>query len=151
VPEPEHLNATTPSTIAQLLNIDTQLSVQEAQLRAQLESIQQKRQSLQVVISLFNDIDKAHVVAPIEETASTPQAQRIEEKEAVAQISTDDELSTDLPSTASKPKRQPSLPKKARRENLRHRNRRQLNKHPFGSSICVLSFAIVLYHKRSQR
>jgi hypothetical protein len=101
VPEPETLNSTTSSTQAQLLEIDTQLSMQESQLLAQLESIQQKRQSLQVVIGLFKETDKATVTS-IEETILTPQAPSVEEKKAVSQTNKDDLLSAALPTTASK-------------------------------------------------
>jgi glucan-binding YG repeat protein len=83
VPEPENLNSITSSTLAQLLEIDTQLSVQEAHLSAQLESIQHKRQSLQVVIALFDETDKTDVAAPIEETITTTRAQNEKQPESV--------------------------------------------------------------------
>jgi hypothetical protein len=89
VPDSQSPAPTTSSTLAQLLAIDSQLSVQEASLRAQLESLQLKRQSLQVVISLFGEVDKTHVASPIEEKASTPQAQSIEENSSVSPTSTD--------------------------------------------------------------
>jgi hypothetical protein len=65
VPESPSPAPTTSSTLAQLLVIDSQLSVQEASLRAQLESIQLKRNSLQVVISLFGEKDKIDFTASI--------------------------------------------------------------------------------------
>jgi hypothetical protein len=86
---------TTDSTLAQLLAIDSQLSIQESQLLAQLESIQQKRQSIQVVIGLFKETDKAHVAEAIEEKTSTPQAQSenqpksVEEEKVVSQTDKD--------------------------------------------------------------
>jgi hypothetical protein len=83
VPELENLNSITSSTLAQLLEIDTQLSVQEAHLSAQLESLQHKRQSLQVVIALFDETDKTDVAAPIEETIPTPQLQSEKQLESV--------------------------------------------------------------------
>lgn len=93
---------TTDSTLAQLLEIDKQLSAQEALLRSQLESIQHKRQSLQIVISLFNDTDKTHLVAPIEEKASTPQEQSVEENSLLNQTSTDESLTISPTTPASK-------------------------------------------------
>jgi hypothetical protein len=83
VPEPETLNSTTSSTLAQLLEIDTQLSMQQSQLLAQLESIQHKRQSLQVVIALFDETDKTDVATPTEETITTPQAQTQKQPQSV--------------------------------------------------------------------
>lgn len=75
MPDSHNSDSSTNSTLAQLLEIDSQLSAQETQLLSQLKSIQEKRNSLQVVIGLFTEADKAHVASPIEETTSTPQAQ----------------------------------------------------------------------------
>ncbi|NJM87549.1 MAG: hypothetical protein HC847_10480 [Hydrococcus sp. RU_2_2] len=89
VSESENFNSKTPSTLAQLLDIDSQLSAQEDQLRTQLESIQQKRNSLKVVIGLFAEADKAKVTNSIKE--SIPQAntkkqlENIDESMAVSQ------------------------------------------------------------------
>jgi hypothetical protein len=102
VPDSQSSASTTQSTLAQLLAIDSQLSVQEAELRAQLESLQQKRQSLQVVISLFGEIDRDHVASPIEEKPSTPLAQSVEENLAVSQTSVDEPLTISPPTPASK-------------------------------------------------
>jgi len=97
VPEPKNLNSTTSSTLPQLLDIDSQLSFQEAQLLSQLESIQQKRQSLQVVISLFNEAEKALVAAPIEKEISTSQAQTVDESQAVVEPEPQESLTTSTP------------------------------------------------------
>jgi hypothetical protein len=108
VPEHKNLNSTTSSTLTQLLDIDSLLSMQEAQLCAQLESIQQKRQSLQVVINLFNETDKTHVAEGIEEKTSPPQAQSenqpksVEEEKVVSPTSTDELPSVAPPAPASK-------------------------------------------------
>ena len=47
------------STLSTLLAVDTDLAAQEAQLMAQLDSIQQKRQSLKIVIDLFDPVGPA--------------------------------------------------------------------------------------------
>ena len=89
VPESPSPAPTTDPTLAQLLAIDSQLSSQEATLRERIESIQQKRQSLQVVISLFGEADQTNVTS-IEEKASTPPAQSVEKNSAVSPTSTDE-------------------------------------------------------------
>jgi len=103
VPDSQNSASSTQSTLAQLLDINSQLSSQEAQLRSQLESIQEKRQSLQVVISLFTGADKTDV-APFEEKASLQVAQTDKEpenlKESQAVFEPDkDELLTTSPTT----------------------------------------------------
>ena len=47
------------ATVAKLLEVDTQLATTEAQLSAQLKSIQEKRRSLKTVIDLFAPTDIA--------------------------------------------------------------------------------------------
>lgn len=44
-------------TVIKLLEVDSELAVQEAELLFQLESVQEKRQSLRTVISLFTKAD----------------------------------------------------------------------------------------------
>jgi hypothetical protein len=114
VPKSQSSAPTTDSTLAQLLAIDSQLSSQEDQFRAQLESLQQKRQSLQVVISLFGEAELAHVASPIEEKASTPQAQSIEENSSVSQTSTDSSpMTAPLAPASTKRKKTVSSSKKS--------------------------------------
>ena len=103
MPDSQNSADSNQSTLAQLLEIDSQLDSQEAQLRSQLESIQEKRQSLQVVISLFTGADKTEV-APLEEKASLQVAQTDKEpehiKESQAVFESDkDELPTTSPTT----------------------------------------------------
>lgn len=83
VPESENFDPTTKSTLAQLLEIDSQLSAREAQLRSQLESLQKKRQSIQVVIALFGETDKTDVADDLEEKIPTIQAQIEKQPESV--------------------------------------------------------------------
>lgn len=114
VSESENFNSKTPSTLAQLLDIDSQLSAQEDQLRTQLESIQQKRNSLKVVIGLFAEADKAKVTNSIKE--SIPQAntkkqlENIDESMAVSQT-IPNELPIALESKKGKKTASPSKPK----------------------------------------
>jgi len=104
VPEPENSNSTTQTTLAQLLNIDSQLSIQEAQLLAQLESIQEKRQSLQIVINLFAEADKTPVVATMEEKILTPQAQT--ERESHTVVEPEPKTTSIEPPTYPEPKKE---------------------------------------------
>jgi len=60
-------------TVTKLLEIDSELAAQEAQLSAQLESVQQKRQSLKTVINLFTVEDTtAPTAAATATTISNP-------------------------------------------------------------------------------
>ena len=69
---------TSKSIVAKLLEVDADLAVTEAQLAAQLQSIQEKRHSLKNVISLFPPVDNpthTPVTTPasvIEDTAKPP-------------------------------------------------------------------------------
>lgn len=76
-------NSLDPSNpIAKLLEVDTELAAQEAQLSAQLLSIQEKRRSLQTVIDLFAPTDPATTTL-IATPAQTPVA--AEQAEPIAQ------------------------------------------------------------------
>ncbi len=108
MPDSENSASPTQSALlAQLLEIDSQLSSQEAQLHSQLESIQEKRKSLQVVISLFTDADKTSV-APFEEKASLPVAQidrepeNFEESQAFVESDKDELLTRSLTTPESR-------------------------------------------------
>ena len=72
--------------VAQLLEIDTDLAAQEAELTLQLQSIQEKRHSLKNVISLFPPVDNAiptPVATPVVEDvaditeAATPELDKV--------------------------------------------------------------------------
>lgn len=53
----QSFDKTSNPTVTKLLEVDSELAVQEAELLFQLESIQEKRQSLHTVISLFTKAD----------------------------------------------------------------------------------------------
>ncbi len=53
------------STLTKLLEVDSELAVQEAELLSQLESVQEKRKSLKTVISMFTTVDNP-ATAPVE-------------------------------------------------------------------------------------
>jgi hypothetical protein len=114
VPESQNFIPTSESTLAQLLDVDSQLSVQEVQLRSQLESVQEKRKSLQVVIDLFSQVDRANVES-IKTNPSTPQTQTIEENLVVSQPNTDE--SPDVAPPAPAPKKGKKTAKSASKKN----------------------------------
>ena len=66
-------NQTSNSTLALLLEVDSELAVAEAELLFQLESVQEKRWSLKTVISMFATADEVSA-APIESPAPAPPA-----------------------------------------------------------------------------
>jgi hypothetical protein len=104
VPESQNSIPTTNSTLAQLLEIDTQLSIQEAQLHSQLESLQQKRNSLKVVIELFNVTDAA-IATPVEETTATsqtpPETASQTASQADIELASQESLTTPSPTSTS--------------------------------------------------
>jgi len=53
VPNSQDFDQSANSTLTKLLEVDAQLAAQEAELLSQLESVQEKRQSLKTVVSLF--------------------------------------------------------------------------------------------------
>lgn len=60
----QNSNNLSPAIPAQLLEVESQLATQEAELTAQLESIQEKRKSLQIVIGLFGSDNGASENTP---------------------------------------------------------------------------------------
>ncbi len=94
MPNSQDFDQTANSTLAKLLEVDAQLTVQEAELLSQLESVQEKRRSLKTVISLFTKTDTA--TTPVEEPAQTLSAESGRELEPV------DEDLTVLPLETSK-------------------------------------------------
>ncbi|MBA2750345.1 MAG: hypothetical protein H0U45_16845, partial [Tatlockia sp.] len=69
-------------TVAKLLEADADLAVQEAGLAAQLQLVQDKRQSLKTVIDLFTPVD--FTIKPVATPKSTPVAPK--QVEAISQI-----------------------------------------------------------------
>jgi hypothetical protein len=74
VPNSQNSSDTSNLTVAKLLEVDAELATQEAQLSAQLQSIQEKRHSLKTVIDLFAPTDTA-TATPIATPAQTPVAE----------------------------------------------------------------------------
>ncbi len=68
-------------TVAKLLEADADLAVQEVELAAQLQSVQEKRHSLKTVINLFAPVDSA--IRPVATPKSTPVAPK--QVEAITQ------------------------------------------------------------------
>lgn len=71
-------------TVTKLLEVDSELAVQEASLLSQLESVQEKRQSLHTVISLFTKADTP-TIEPVEIGQITPRASTSRELEPVGE------------------------------------------------------------------
>ena len=78
MPNSQDFDQTDNSTLAKLLEVDSQLTVQEAELLSQLESVQEKRRSLKTVISLFTKTDTA--TTPVAEQAQTSSAESLRVK-----------------------------------------------------------------------
>ncbi|MBW4637085.1 MAG: hypothetical protein KME05_02420 [Gloeocapsa sp. UFS-A4-WI-NPMV-4B04] len=74
MPNSQNSSDTSNLTVAKLLEVDAELATQEAQLSAQLQSIQEKRHSLKTVIDLFAPTDTA-TATPIATPAQTPVAE----------------------------------------------------------------------------
>lgn len=87
MPESQKSHFITDSTLNQLLDVDSQLSAQETYLQNQLASIQEKRQSLQVVINLFSQAEPTNTVILTKETTSTleieQQSELVEKKQTI--------------------------------------------------------------------
>jgi len=71
MPNSQDFDQSANSTLTKLLEVDAQLAVQEAELLSQLESVQEKRQSLKTVVSLFTHV-ASPATAPISLPAQTP-------------------------------------------------------------------------------
>jgi hypothetical protein len=84
LPNSQGFDQTSNSTLAKLLEVDSELAVQEAELLSQLEPIQEKRRSLKTVISLFTKADTPATV-PVKEPAQTPPAETDKELEPVGE------------------------------------------------------------------
>jgi hypothetical protein len=135
VPNSQNSASSTQSTLAQLLDIDSQLSSQEAQLRSQLESIQEKRKSLQVVISLFTGADKTDV-APFEEKASLQVAQidkepeNFKESQAFVESDKDELLTTSLTTPGSKKEKKAATSSKKKSQTRKSQLKRTFKQAP---------------------
>ena len=56
-------NQTSNSTLAKLLEVDSELAATEAQLLSQLESVQEKRRSLKTVLGMFSQADRRATIS----------------------------------------------------------------------------------------
>jgi len=74
VPDSQSFDPTANSTLAKLLEVDSELAVTEAELLSQLESVQEKRRSLKIVLCLFTKPDTP-TAASISSPAQTPSAE----------------------------------------------------------------------------
>ncbi|WP_028954486.1 hypothetical protein [Synechocystis sp. PCC 7509] len=102
------ISPTSNSIVAKLLEIDADLAAQEAQLAAQLQSIQEKRHSLKNVISLFPPGDSA-VHTPV--VTPTPVVEK-QEKTPVPEVATPELEDTTIDATEAAPQSQKPQGKK---------------------------------------
>ncbi len=93
MPDSPDLDQTSNSTLAKLLEVDSELAVQEAELLSKLESIQEKRRSLKTVISLFTTAGTP-ATAPIESPAQALPAEEDREIEPLSEDSATSPLET---------------------------------------------------------
>ncbi|WP_009630526.1 hypothetical protein [Synechocystis sp. PCC 7509] len=96
------------SIVAKLLEVDADLAVAEAQLAAQLQSIQEQRHSLKNVISLFPSVDTA-VSTPV--VTPTPVFEE-QEKPPVSEVATPELEDTTVDTTEAAPSTQKRQGKK---------------------------------------
>ncbi len=83
VPNSQNPSNISNPTVAKLLEVDAELATNEAQLSAQLQSIQEKRHSLKTVIDLFAPTDTATatpIATPAQTTVAEAEAEVVEEQ-----------------------------------------------------------------------
>jgi hypothetical protein len=96
VPNSQNPSDTSNTTVAKLLEVDALLATNEAQLSAQLQSIQEKRHSLKTVIDLFAPTDTA-TATPIATPVQTPVAEaEAEVAEEIVEPIAQDEATIEL-------------------------------------------------------
>jgi hypothetical protein len=66
VPDSQRFDQTSDPTLAKLLEVDSELAVQEAELLSQLAGVQEKRRSLKTVVSLFATVDDTALESPVQ-------------------------------------------------------------------------------------
>ncbi len=71
-------------TVAKLLEADADLAAQEVQLNAQIQSIREKRHSLNTVIEMFAPVDTA--ITSVATSAQPPKSVATQQKESVPPI-----------------------------------------------------------------
>ena len=82
MPDFQDSDQTSNSTLTKLLEVDSELAIQEGELLSELKSVQEKRRSLKIVLSLFSEADTQKTV-PIEEPVQTDVAEIGNEVEPV--------------------------------------------------------------------
>ena len=100
---------TSNSIVAKLLEVDADLAVTEAQLAAQLQSIQEKRHSLKNVISLFPSVNTA---APTPVETSTPELVKKLAEPPAPEVATPELEDTTIDTTEAAPSTQKRQGKK---------------------------------------
>ena len=103
------LSHTSNSIVAKLLEIDADLAATEAELVAQLQSIQEKRHSLKNVISLFPPVNTA---APTPVKTSTPELVEKLAEPPVPEVATPELEDTTIDTTEAAPSTQKRQGKK---------------------------------------
>ena len=122
MPNSQDFDQAANSTLAKLLEVDSQLTVQEAELLSQMESVQEKRRSLKTVISLFAKTDAA--TTPVEEPAQTSSAKSgrdiepVDEDVTVLPLETSKAITTAPSSTSRNKTTKSTHPAKANRKGL---------------------------------
>ncbi len=91
MPDSHSSNQTSNSTLAKLLEVDSELAVAEAELLSQLESIQEKRRSLLTVVNMFATADTSSAAA-IKSPAPPPPAETNGQLEPVSENLVDSSL-----------------------------------------------------------
>lgn len=108
-------------TVTKLLEVDAELATTEAQLNAQLQSLQEKRKSLKTVIDLFTptDITTTPIATPTQTPVAEAEAEVAEEQaESTAEDVAEPELdtsSTDTTANDETPAVPPTLKRQARK------------------------------------
>ena len=110
-------NQTSNSTLALLLEVDSELAATEADLLSQLESVQEKRRSLKTLVNMFATADEVSAT-PIEPPAPPPPAETngqlkpVSENSSVASLEISLASTTELVNTVALPNPQPNGSKK---------------------------------------
>ena len=91
-------NQTAHSTLAKLLEVDSELAATEADLLSQLESVQEKRRSLKTLVNMFATADEVSAT-PIEPPAPPPPAENNGQLKPVSENSSVPSLEISLAST----------------------------------------------------
>jgi len=85
VPDSQRFDQKSDPTLAKLLEVDSELAVQEAELLSQLAGVQEKRRSLKTVVSLFAPVETP-ATASVESPIQTPPTEIDTEIETVGKV-----------------------------------------------------------------